>query len=88
VVVPVRETLKIDALKIAQVLRDAGIVVEVDVMGRKMAKALEDADRRGMDYAIIIGEKELKEDAVVIRNLKKREQRTVKIEKVIENLQA
>jgi len=88
VVVPVRETLKIDALKIAQVLRDAGIVVEVDVMGRKMAKALEDADRRGMDYAIIIGEKELKEDAVVVRNLKKREQSTVKIEKVIENLQA
>jgi histidyl-tRNA synthetase len=65
-------------------LRDADIPVEVEVMGRKVTKALEDADRRKIKYAIIVGEKELREGAVVIRNLTKREQKTVEIERIAE----
>jgi histidyl-tRNA synthetase len=71
-------------LKISRTLRDEGILVEVEVMGRKVAKALEDADRRNIDYAVIVGERELKERAVVIRNLKKRDQKTVKIKRITE----
>ena len=82
-VIPINEELKGEALKISRMLRDAGIRVEVEVMGRKVAKALEDADRRKMDYAVILGERELKEGSVVIRNLKRREQRTVEIESII-----
>lgn len=84
VVIPVNEGLKGEAFNISRMLRDAGIPVEVEVMGRKVAKALEDADRRKMDYAVIVGERELKEGAVVVRNLKRREQKTVKIESLIE----
>jgi histidyl-tRNA synthetase len=69
-------------------LRDADIPVEVEVMGRKVTKALEDADRRKIKYAIIIGERELEEGAVVIRNLTRREQNTVKIEKIIETIKS
>jgi histidyl-tRNA synthetase len=87
-VIPVKSELKGEALKISRVLRDADIPVEVEVMGRKVTKALEDADRRKINYAIIVGEKELKEGAVVIRNLMKREQSTVKIEKIIEKLKS
>ena len=83
-VVPIKDELKGEALRVSQVLRNAGVPVEVEVMGRKMAKALEDADRRKMSYAVIIGERELKEGAVVVRNLTKREQCTVKIEDVAE----
>ncbi len=86
VVIPVKEGLKGEALKISRTLRDAGIPVEVEVMGRKVAKALEDADRRKMDYAVIVGERELKEGSVVIRNLKRREQKTVKIERIVETI--
>jgi histidyl-tRNA synthetase len=57
-------------------------------MGRKMTKALEDADRRKMDYAVIVGERELKEGAVVVRDLTKREQSTVKIEKLVDKIKA
>jgi histidyl-tRNA synthetase len=39
-----------------------------------------------MDYAVIVGERELKEEAVIIRNLKKREQKTVKIERIVETI--
>jgi len=84
VVIPIKEELRAEALKVSQMLRDAGISVEVEVMGRKMAKALEDADRRKMNFAIIVGERELKEGAIVIRNLATREQSTVKIEKILD----
>jgi histidyl-tRNA synthetase len=85
-IIPVEERLRGEALRISQMLRAADIPVEVEVMGRKISKALEDADRRKMDYAIIVGEKELKEGAVVLRNLGKREQKTVKIEKLVGEL--
>lgn len=88
VVIPTREELKTEALKIANKLRGAGIPVEVEVMGRKISKALEDADRRKMDYAIIIGEKELREGAVVLRDLSKREQNNVKIEELAEKIKS
>ena len=51
--------------------------VEFEVMGRKMAKALEDADKRKVDYAVIVGERELKEGSVMLKNLAKREQTVV-----------
>jgi histidyl-tRNA synthetase len=81
-VIPVNEQLKSEALRISRILRNADIPVEVEVTGRKVAKALEDADRRKMDYAIIVGEKELKEKAVAVRDLAKRKQEIVKIEKI------
>jgi histidyl-tRNA synthetase len=85
-VVPVNEEMKSEALRIAQKLREAGISVEFEVMSRKMAKALEDADRRRLDYAVIVGERELKEGAVVVRDLAKREQTTVKVENLAEKI--
>ncbi|MCW4054868.1 MAG: histidine--tRNA ligase [Candidatus Bathyarchaeota archaeon] len=86
VVIPVKPELKTEAFKISQMLREAGISVEFEVMGRKMAKALEDADRRKVDYAVIVGERELKDAAVVVRDLTKHEQITVKIEKLPEKI--
>ena len=82
VIIPIGDELRGEALKISQKLRESNLSVEVEVMGRKMAKALEDADRRNFDYAVIIGEKELKEGAVVLRNLKSREQNTMKIDEL------
>lgn len=85
-VIPITEELKGEALRISRMLRDAEIPVELEVMGRKVAKALEDADRRKLGYAIIVGERELKERAVVVKNLRKREQKTVKIENLTEGI--
>ncbi|MGQ9530921.1 MAG: histidine--tRNA ligase [Candidatus Bathycorpusculaceae bacterium] len=85
-IIPTKEEFMGKALEISRMLREADIPTEVEVMGRKIAKALEDADRRRMEYAIIVGEKELKEGAVVIRNLERRGQKTVKIEKIIEEI--
>jgi len=86
VIVPIASSLLGDSLRVAQQLRMAGVRVEVEVMRRKASKALEDADRKGIDFAVIVGEKELKEDAVAVRDLHKREQRTVKIGKLVETI--
>ena len=88
VVIPVKEEWKGEALKISQMLREAGIPTEFEVMGRKMTKALESADRRQVDYAIIVGERELKEGAVVVRDLAKREQTVIKIGKLAEKIRS
>ncbi len=88
VVIPIKEEQKAEALKIAETLRDAGVSVEFEVMGRKMAKALEDADKRKVDYAIIVGERELKEGKVVVRDLAKREQIEVPISGLAEKIKS
>jgi histidyl-tRNA synthetase len=87
-VLSVNDSLKVEALKVAQMLRNAGIIVEFEVMGRKMAKALEDADKRKVDYAVIVGERELKENAVMLRNLAKREQTIVVIKELVEKIKS
>ena len=87
-VIPIKDELVGKALEISKMLRDADmpVEVEVEVMRRRVTRALEDADRRNMDYAIIVGERELGEGAVVLRNLKKREQCVVKIKRIIETI--
>jgi histidyl-tRNA synthetase len=84
VVIPVGDEAEAEALRISCLLKNADIVVEFEVMGRKMTRALEDADRRGVDYAVIVGKKELAEGKVVLKDLRKREQTAVKIEELSE----
>jgi histidyl-tRNA synthetase len=87
-VTAITEKQKADALKIAQQLRAAGIAVEFEVMGRKMAKALEDADKRKVDYAVIVGERELKEGAVMLKDLTQRTQCTVSIGELAQKIKS
>jgi histidyl-tRNA synthetase len=87
-VIPITEALKSQALSIAQTLRASGIFVEFEVMGRKMVKALEDADKRKVDFAVIVGERELKEGYVVLKDLVKRQQQTLPIEKLVEKIKS
>ncbi len=86
VVVPVNEGLRVEAMEIGSALRQAGLVTELEVMGRKVSRALADADRRGATHVVVVGSKEIKEGKVVLRNMQKRKQRTVKIANVTEEI--
>jgi histidyl-tRNA synthetase len=88
VVIAVKEELMVKALGLAATLRKSGLYVEVAVMGRSISRALADADRRGVAYAVIVGPEELKEEKVVLREMKKREQRTVGISNLPEEILA
>jgi histidyl-tRNA synthetase len=85
-VIPVNEALNSEAMRISEMLRKEGIAVETEVMRRKITKALEDADRRGISHVIIVGERELKEGAVILRDMQKKEQNKVKIEELAKKL--
>jgi histidyl-tRNA synthetase len=85
-VIPITETVKGEALKIAQQLRERGVSVEFELMGRKMGKALEDADKRGLDYAVIVGKRELEENNIVLKDLKKREQIIIPLTELYEKI--
>jgi histidyl-tRNA synthetase len=85
-IVSTSDRLRGEALKIAQVLREADVRVEMEVMRRKMSKALEDADRKEIDYLVIVGERELREGAVAVRNLRTREQKTTKLENIVKTI--
>ncbi len=80
VVVPVSEDLTAKALEVSLTLRRSGVSAEVEVMGRKVSRALADADRRGVTHAVILGPEEAKENKVVLRDMKKREQKVVRTE--------
>jgi histidyl-tRNA synthetase len=86
VVISVGDENRAVALQFSSMLRSAGMRVEFEVMGRRMNKALEDADRRRIDYAVIVGKKELEHGEVILRDLVRRQQVSIKVEKLVESV--
>jgi histidyl-tRNA synthetase len=71
------------ATTVASTLRQAGIPTDIELMRRPVSKALSDADRRGLHYAVLIGPEEAKQGKVTLRDMKSREQKTIAKEKLI-----
>ena len=67
-------------IEIANQLRKNNIPTETDIVGRKLKQAFEYADKKDIPYLIIIGEKEVKSSKLTLKDLKKREQKTISIE--------
>ncbi len=88
VVISVKDESMAKALELSAMLRNKGLPVEVAVMGRSISRALADANRRGAAYAVIVGPKELEEEKVVLREMKKSTQRTVPISSLTEEILA
>ena len=66
-----------DAFALAEELRAAGKTVEFDLTNKKFTKQLEKAGKAA-DFALILGEDEIKSGTVSVKNLKTSEQITVK----------
>jgi len=85
-VIPVERSMLGEAFKIASILRENGICTEIETMGRSVSRALSDADRRGIKFAVILGPKEVKEGKVVLRNMIERKQITVELDRLSEKI--
>jgi histidyl-tRNA synthetase len=85
-VIPIGEEAIPKALAIALKLREKGVAVEVEVMGRVVSRALQDADRRKIEHAVILGPKELEEGKVILRDMKSRQQTAVDVEGLLKIL--
>lgn len=87
VVTPAREPLvavlgtgddHADRLRVAAVLREAGVAVRPDGSVRKLGKQLESAAKAGARWAVIIGE----EETVALKDLASGEQQSVQVERL------
>lgn len=85
-VIPISKEMRARAFEFSCMLRKSGISSETEVMGRELSKALADADRRGFTHAVLIGPEEAKTDKVVLRDMKKREQKTVEIKNLVKEI--
>ena len=81
-VVPVSDDVRLEASKIVSMLRDHGISADIDIMRRKMAKAMKHASAVGARYTVIVGKNELEEDSVTVRDMGSGDQRTVKMDEL------
>lgn len=85
-VIPVSDDVRLNAAKIVSELRTEGISSDIDIMGRKMAKALKYASAIGARYAVIVGAKELENGSVTLRDMKSGNQTVVKTADLVKSL--
>ncbi|UCZ54368.1 histidine--tRNA ligase [Bacillus shivajii] len=78
------EEAKKNAPKLVHEMRRNGIVVDTDYMNKKMKAQFKAADRLGANFAMILGEDELNENVVLIKDLSTGEQQKVAIEEAAE----
>lgn len=73
---------KLKSLAVIELLRSAKIPVKLSPSKDSLSGQLGTAERLGIPYAIILGQKEVLEGSVIIRSMKNRSQRTVMLDKL------
>lgn len=76
------------AMPLINQLRSAGIRVETDYMGASLKSQMKKADKSGAAYTLIIGEQELRDQTAVLRNMQTKEQLSVPLEKITEEMKS
>jgi histidyl-tRNA synthetase len=85
-IIPVNEKVKDEAFRIAAMLRQNGVSTEVDLMGRNLSKNFKHAAAVNARYAVIVGEKELAQGAVAVRDMATGEQQLVSKEELLSSI--
>ena len=76
----------IESLKIAKILRDNNISVDIEMNSRKIKKSLDYANQENIPFVIIIGDDELKENKVVFKDMLNNSQEIISIEEIIKRI--
>lgn len=74
------------ALEVATALRNKNINAEVYLENKKIKAKFKYADRLAIPYVIVIGEDEIANNTVTLKNMQTGEQETLKIEEVIKKI--
>ena len=74
--------------EIATILRNNNINTEVYLENKKIKAKFKYADKLKIPYVIVIGEEEIKNNVVTLKNMETGEQNTIKIEEAIEKIKA
>ncbi len=87
-VAPISDNMRNEAIAISKELRDARISTLLDLLGRRLSKQLEYASKKLVKKVVIVGEKELSEGFVILRDMKTGEQVKVKRRELINHLRS
>jgi len=78
------ESTKKESFETAKKLREKGINTCVYLEADKLDKQLKYADRKGIPYVIILGPDEIKKGCVVVRDMRRKEQKETQIASIAE----
>lgn len=78
-IIPVNEDMTPKSIEITQNLRKQGLSVDMDLLKRGISKSLKYAGSINVDKIIIVGQKELDNESVTVRDMKTGKQELVKI---------
>ncbi len=81
------EKTQAKSLEVASFLRQNNIATEVYPTQDKLNKQLKLADQKQIPFVIILGEEELKNDTVTLKNMNTGEQKVEKLEQIVSTLQ-
>ena len=70
--------------EVATKLRDSGLNVQINIEEQKIGKKFKYADNINVKYVIIIGEDEIKNNVVTLKDMETGEQQTLKLEDALE----
>ncbi len=68
------------SIEIANHLREQGKKIDIDLTNRSLKKSMKYADSMGFEKVMIVGEKDLEEGKVTVRDMKTGEQRRIEID--------
>ena len=85
-VAPISKDVRLKAFEITQNLRKHGIKVDVDLNAKKFKKLMNYADKINVPKMVIIGEKDLNEGKVTVKDMASGDQELVDIDNIINYL--
>ncbi|MYL72028.1 histidine--tRNA ligase [Halobacillus litoralis] len=74
------------AVKLTDELRRAGIQVDKDYLGKKMKAQFKAADRLGSKYVLVLGDQELENGVINVKNMTSGEQQEVPLGEIIDHM--
>lgn len=86
-IVSATESAKTECRKLVRELRDRGFKVLNDVDGRSLKSQMRQVDSSGAKHALILGDDEIQNGSVTVRNMTSGEQNTVERSKLIESVE-
>ena len=75
------------SLSIAKQCRDAGVKVDLDLRNKGISKNLDYANSLGIPFVLLIGENELKDGKLKLKDMKTGKEELGNIEEIIEKIQ-
>ena len=85
-VVPVGDTARKKAIQILTSLRAAGLGADIDLIGRGPSKNLDYANAVGARFAVLLGERELKQGRATVREMATGVQREVALDDLVDTV--